>query len=97
MPGNYKIKIALNIGGVNQDIIQNYPAFEIISSDYFGSGKLLNKNQGVVIKDAFWEFFFEFFAITVQFLSLLFISSFFQHNSSITLDKQIRFCSNIKQ
>lgn len=56
MPGNYFLKVSVNSDGIEQDIIQNFPAFEVISNDYFDSGRLPNNSQGVVIKDAYWEY-----------------------------------------
>ena len=56
MPGTYLIKISLILNGIEKDVIINYPGFEIIAHDYFRSGKLPSSTQGVVIKDAYWEF-----------------------------------------
>lgn len=56
MPGEYFLKTTVNIKGHDEDIIDNYPAFEIIAGDYFGSGKLPRETKGVVLKDSYWEY-----------------------------------------
>jgi len=56
MPGNYSLKISVNLKGEQKDVIQNYPSFEVIQNDFFKSGKLPNNSQGVVIRDSIWEY-----------------------------------------
>lgn len=53
-PDQYTFK--LTFGDLHSDfeIIENIKGFEIISSDYFGSGKLPNSIQGVCVQKANW-------------------------------------------
>jgi lipopolysaccharide transport system ATP-binding protein len=54
-PGKYFLKIAISDISQSYDTIESYPGFEIIPSDYFGTGKLPNKSQGVLIMNAQWK------------------------------------------
>jgi lipopolysaccharide transport system ATP-binding protein len=54
-PGKYFLKIAISDISQSYDVIESYPGFEIIPSDYFGTGKLPNKSQGIMIMRAQWK------------------------------------------
>jgi lipopolysaccharide transport system ATP-binding protein len=54
-PGKYFLKIAISDISRSYDVIESYPGFEIIPSDYFGNGKLPNKSQGILIMSAQWK------------------------------------------
>jgi len=56
IPGPYFLKISVTQGGTEQDVILNFPAFEVASHDYFNSGRLPSHHQGLIIKDAYWEY-----------------------------------------
>ena len=56
MPGDYFLKISVNIDGIEQDVIHELPAFEIIPHDYFRSGRFLKISQGLIVKDAKWNY-----------------------------------------
>ena len=56
IPGDYYIKVSVTQGGTEQDVILSFPAFEIVAHDYFNSGRLPSHHQGLVIKDAYWEY-----------------------------------------
>ena len=56
IPGEYFVKISVTQAGTEQDVIVNFPAFEIVAHDYFNSGRLPSHHQGLVIKDAYWEY-----------------------------------------
>jgi len=56
MPGLFSLKISISINGIEEDVIKDYPGFEIVAHDYFGSGKLLNDSQGLIVKDARWSY-----------------------------------------
>jgi lipopolysaccharide transport system ATP-binding protein len=54
-PGIYTINIA--VGPINnplQDSIYNTCQFEVLSADYYGTGKIPSSNHGVVLVDASW-------------------------------------------
>lgn len=59
LPGKYSVKATLNVNGHDEDIIENYPAFEVIVEDFFGSGRLPRDTKGVILKDSFWDYLLE--------------------------------------
>ena len=54
-PGVYYIKVAIADKYHDIDIIESFPGFEIVSSDYYGTGRLPNRSQGVIIMNANWK------------------------------------------
>ena len=56
-PGSYGVKIAVGSGNEDLDIIELENAFDILPTDYWGSGKLPLQSQGVVLTKANWKFY----------------------------------------
>jgi lipopolysaccharide transport system ATP-binding protein len=54
-PGVYYLKIAIADSYQDIDIVEFYPGFEVIPSDYYGTGKLPFRSQGILIMEALWE------------------------------------------
>jgi len=54
-PGAYYLKVAIADMYRDIDIIESYPGFEIVTSDFYGTGKLPNRKQGIIIMDAQWQ------------------------------------------
>ena len=54
-PGLYFFKIAVADDYRFIDIIESYPGFEVLPTDFYGSGKLPTINQGVILVDAEWN------------------------------------------
>jgi hypothetical protein len=40
IPGEYKIRVTLNIGGTVADIVHDAARFSVVPSDYYGTGKV---------------------------------------------------------
>jgi len=53
-PGEYVMKATFGEYHSDVDIVDNVPVFEILASDYWGSGKLPDISQGVIIQDVSW-------------------------------------------
>lgn len=53
--GDYDLKIALNIQGEEIEVIDVKKAFSIMRSDFFGTGRLPEKNQGIIVLKHEWE------------------------------------------
>lgn len=54
-PGEYRLKVTFGDSMTDIDILDGVPAFEIMASDYWGTGKLPKMKQGVIIQNVNWE------------------------------------------
>jgi lipopolysaccharide transport system ATP-binding protein len=54
-PGQYTFKITFGDLHSDFEVLESVKGFEIIPSDYFGSGKLPTSSQGVIVQTAKWD------------------------------------------
>jgi lipopolysaccharide transport system ATP-binding protein len=54
-PGRYTFNLFSSVGSDISDWISNAGSIEVVSSDFFGSGKLPPQNQGHLLVDHSWE------------------------------------------
>jgi lipopolysaccharide transport system ATP-binding protein len=52
-PGEYKILVALAIGGVNIDVVEDATRLDVIEADYYGTGRV--PWNGLVVMDHRWR------------------------------------------
>ncbi len=53
VPGEYSVKLELNVNGVSQEALENAFSFSVVSSDYFGTGR--KPGKGVVVTRQQWR------------------------------------------
>jgi hypothetical protein len=40
MPGEYKVRVSLNVGGAVADVVDNAVKVSVVAADYYGTGKV---------------------------------------------------------
>ncbi len=56
VPGAYFASIKVGDGYRSADILDQVPVFEILPSDYWESGRLPSRDEGVVLQDVSWSY-----------------------------------------
>ncbi len=54
--GRYQVDVWLSDGTDDVDALKQYISFEILPSDYYGSGRLPRVDQGTALLDVVWDF-----------------------------------------
>jgi lipopolysaccharide transport system ATP-binding protein len=55
MPGRYYMKVALGIAQEDLDTIENAAAFDVVAGDFFASGAVPARNQGIMAQRSVWR------------------------------------------
>jgi hypothetical protein len=53
LPGDYVLRVWLDIGNVEADLIDSAARIKVVESDYYGSGKL--PNDGAFVLEQRWS------------------------------------------
>jgi lipopolysaccharide transport system ATP-binding protein len=55
MPGTYKVHLWCSVNGETADVIRDAGSLTIVPSDFYGTGKLPNKNHGFFVVENHWQ------------------------------------------